>query len=169
MDKIILLDWDGPISNSRTWKMRGQVDPVAIQMLNDLTIVGWKTMLTSTIRKNFRSEDPKAEATAFMRDAGFYVQWYDTWRTNVTYTGLRHLEVAQQLMAMDVPEDAIFLVVDDERFPHEFLQRGRMKQIYARSNDGIDALSIAEAYRVQRMNDQELAREFAESDEDWDE
>lgn len=173
MTKIILLDWDGPISNSRTWKMPGCADPVAIQLLNDLTLDGWKTLLTSTIRKNFKSDYPKAEATEFMKRAGFYVQWYDPiWRTDINYTARRHLEVANMLMNHDFPEDTLFLVVDDEKFPHEFLSRGRMHQVYASPNSGIDYLCISRVYHLLRMSDTEFMAEFsepAERDEDEDE
>ena len=170
MDKIILLDWDGPISNSRTWKMPGQVDPVAIQLVNDLTRAGWQTVLTSTIRKNFdrdrdgnsRSDSEARDAAElFMRNRGLHIRWYKpSWRTDRFYTAHRHLEVANWMMNAYLPEDAIFLVVDDERFPHEFLNRGRMRQIYARSDSGIDYLSISEAYRYMEMPDIALDQTF---------
>lgn len=166
MQKIILLDWDGPVSNTRTWKMPGCVDPVAIQLLNDLTLSGWRTVLTSTVRKNFRSDDPRAEATDFMRAAGFYVQWYDEWRTDVGYTTYRHLEVARWMMNTELPEDAIFLIIDDEGFPAEFQRGGRMQQIYANSNSGIDYLSISEAYRIMDMNDEQLENHFGQNEEE---
>lgn len=169
MHKILLLDWDGPISNSRTWKMPGFVDPVAIQLINDLIAKGWKTVLTSTIRKNFRSEDPQAEATDFMHAVGFKVQWYDVWRTDPAYVNRRHLEFANFLMQHpDIPEDAVFLVVDDEHYPHEMMDRGRIKQIYARSDSGIDYLSISDAYRIMEMSEAELEDYYKVEDEDVD-
>lgn len=174
MDKIILLDWDGPISNSRTWKMPGCVDPVAIQLLNDLTMNGWRTVLTSTIRKHFRGRtDPEdcaevgdeskalMEAQKFMRAAGFYVQFYPNWRTDPDYTSYRHREVANWMMNNpDIPDNAVFLVVDDEHFPHEMLRLRRMDQVHASSHAGIDYLSISEAYRIGLMTDEQLEQHF---------
>jgi len=164
MDKILLLDWDGPISNSRTWKMPGFVDPVAIQLLNDLTNAGWKTVFTSTKRKHYKDENDsvnRVKATSFMRDAGFNVQWYTEWRTDPDYTAMRHLEVATWLMHTEIPEDAIFLVVDDEHFPHELLERGRMVQIYADAHEGIGFLELSKAYKIIKMTDAELEEEFS--------
>lgn len=160
MNKIILLDWDGPVSNSRTWKMPGCVDPVAIQLLNDLTAKGWKTVLTSTIRKNFRSADPKAEATEFMNKVGFKVNWYSEWRTDPDNVTRRHIEVAVFFQQTEVPEDAVFLVIDDERFPHAFLDSGKMIQIHATPNSGIDYLDIERAYHLMALTDDELKAEY---------
>lgn len=156
MDKILLLDWDGPISNSRTWRMPGCVDPVAIQLLNDAMKAGWKTVLTSTIRKNFENAE---EATKFMNLVGFNVEWWTTWRTG-RFTAQRHLEVLQWMSDTDIPADSIFLVVDDERFPQEILDSGNMEQIYASSHAGIDYLNIVNAYNIFEMDDAALAEHF---------
>ena len=177
MDKIILLDWDGPISNSRTWRMPKQVDPVAIQMLNDLTVAGWKTVLTSTVRKHFFADDSgnirsDAEAlemaTQFMRDAGFMVQWYSpgNWCTDPGYTSKRYLEVANWLMNTEFDDTTIMLVVDDERFPAEFIQRGKMQQIHANCDSGIDYLALNEAYSYAEMPELALCQSFQYSDPD---
>lgn len=175
MDKIILLDWDGPISNSRTWDMPNQVDPVAIQMLNDLTVAGWQTVLTSTIRKHFDKDsageptsnmEALAIATQFMRDRGFNVRWYkQSWRTDSEYTAKRYLEVATWMMDTDLPEDAVFLAVDDEVFPDEFLSRGRMAQIYANCDEGICSAAIKQAYRYMDMPDIALIQAFEPNEE----
>jgi hypothetical protein len=163
MEKILLLDWDGPVSNSRTWKMPTMVDPVAIQLLNDATKAGWKTVLTSTIRKHYKTV---GEADEFMKLMGLNLEWYVNWRTPTTFTAKRHLEVLQWMSNTDVPLDSIFLVVDDERFPYEVLERGHMVQIHASSHAGIDYLSIAEAYRIFEMDDTQLAERFGLSSDD---
>lgn len=171
MDKIILLDWDGSVSNSRTWRMPNSVDPVAIQLLNDLTVAGWKTILTSTIRKNFRSANPQAEATDFMKRCGFYVQWFapECWRTDPAFVSRRHIEVASMFQQHDFAEDSIFLIIDDERFPQDFLNMGRRVQIHAQSHSGIDYLDLSNAYKIIDMNTPELEVEFGESeDEDYE-
>src|SRR6185503_8175611 len=176
MDKIILLDWDGPVSNSRTWKMPNSVDPVAVQLLNDLTVAGWKTILTSTIRKHYRGPEGKGKATDFMKRSGFFVQWYEPlWCSDPDYNShRRHLEVAYMMQNNEFPEDAVFLVIDDEKLPTEFLNTGRMVQIHAQAHSGIDYLDISNAYRIIDMNTPELEAEFgepedAEDDDDWGE
>lgn len=179
MEKIIFLDWDGPVSNTRTWKMPGQVDPVAIQLLNDLTVAGWKTVLSSTIRAHFfcddlggprASEQAREAATQFMRDRGFNVRWYEySWCTSIERITKRHLEVVQWMMDTPLPEDAVFMVIDDEHFPHDLLERGRMTQCHARSDSGIDYLSISEAYRIGEMTDAQLAEHFEVDNEPDDE
>lgn len=157
MEKILLLDWDGPISNSRTWKMPGFVDPIAIQLVNDATKAGWKTVLTSTIRNHY---DKVEEADKFMKLVGLNLNWYAEWRTPTTFTAQRHLEVLQWMSNTDLPEDSVFLVVDDERFPHPILEKGNMVQIHASSHAGIDYLSISEAYHIFEMDDAQLAERF---------
>ena len=157
MDKILLLDWDGPISNSRTWRMPGCVDPVAIQLLNDAMKAGWKTVLTSTIRKDFENAE---EATKFMNRVGFNVEWWTTWRTSTEFVARRHLEVLQWMSDTDIPADSIFLVVDDERFPHPVLEQGNMVQVHATSHAGLDYLSIAEAYHIFEKDNAQLAERF---------
>lgn len=157
MDKILLLDWDGPVSNTRTWKMPGSVDPVAIQLLNDATKAGWKTVLTSTIRKHFETVE---EATEFMKAVGFNVEWYSEWRTSTRFTSYRHLEVLQWMSDTNIPDDAVFLVVDDERFPREVLESGGIVQIYASSHAGIDYLNIVDAYDIFEMTDAQIAERF---------
>lgn len=163
MNKILLLDWDGPVSNSRTWRMPGCIDPVAIQLLNDATKAGWQTVLTSTIRKHFETVE---EATKFMNRVGFNVEWFEEWRTSPKFTALRHLEVLQWMSNTDLPEDSIFLVVDDERFPREVLEKGHMEQIYASSHAGIDYLNISDAYRIFEMDDAQLAERFGLTTQD---
>ena len=157
MEKILLLDWDGPVSNSRTWKMPGCVDPVAIQLLNDATKAGWKTVLTSTIRKHFDTVDA---STAFMNAVGFNVEWYKDWRTSPNFTAFRHLEVLQWISDADITDESIFLVVDDERFPPNVLEVGNMEQVYASSHAGIDYLNITKAYDIFEMSDAQLAERF---------
>lgn len=176
MEKIIFLDWDGPVSNTRTWKMPGYVDPVAIQMLNDLTVAGWKTVLSSTIRTHFwtdeagnlcTEEKSKEAATKFMRDVHFNVRWYEkSWCTSIINRAKRHIEVVQWLMDTNVPTDAVFMVIDDEHFPHELLKRGRMEQCYARTDAGIDYMSISEAYRIGEMTDVQLEAHFDTAEEE---
>lgn len=157
MEKILLLDWDGPVSNSRTWKMPGFVDPVAIQLLNDAAKAGWKTVLSSTIRKHY---DTVEEADRFMKAVGLSLEWYSDWRTPTTFTAQRHLEVLQWMSNADINEDAVFLVVDDERFPRALLKSGRMVQIHATSHSGLDYLGISEAYQIFEMDDTQLAEHF---------
>lgn len=166
MEKIILLDWGGPVCNARTSMMPNQVDPVAIQMLNDLTAAGWKTVLTSDVRQTFESDDPLKEAKEFMRRAGFFVQFADHWRTDPNVINTRHLEVAALIQVADFPDDAVFLVVDDLHFPHEFLRRGRMSQIHASTTGGIDYLSLSEAYRIMAMSDAELDEHFTPEEDE---
>jgi hypothetical protein len=157
MEKILLLDWDGPVSNSRTWKMPGCVDPVAIQLLNDATKTGWKTVLTSTIRTHF---DTVGEATKFMNLLGFNVEWFKEWRTNPNFKARRHLEVLQWMSDTELHDDAIFLIVDDEEFPYEVREKGHMIQIHASAHAGIGFASIAEAYHIFEMNNTQLAERF---------
>lgn len=164
MDKILLLDWDGPVSNSRTWRMPGCVDPVAIQMLNDAMKAGWRTVLTSTIRKNF---DTLGQATEFMNRVGFNVQWYENseeefpnWRTSPHFTAHRHLEVLQWMSDSDIPSESIFLVVDDEDFPADVLSLGNMVQIQATPHTGLDHMNISKAYRIFEMDSAQLSAHF---------
>ncbi len=168
LTKILFLDWDGPVSNSRTWKMPNHVDPVAIQLLNDADKAGWEIVISSTIRKH--DCDTAEKARKFLDDHGIHTMLYDFedegFRTDPVYTAPRHLEIANHLMHTDYPENTIFLVVDDEHIPHDFLDSAPMKQIYARSDSGIDYLSISDAYRIFSMSDEQLAVEFGLVDED---
>ncbi len=181
MKKILLLDWDGPMSNNRTWKMPAKCDPVAVQLVNDAIVAGWEVCLTSTIRKHFEPTDGSNErkaqkaATEFMRSAGINIKWASMWRTDPGFTARRPVEVAAALDAEQerFPEDAVFMIVDDEDFPYEMRQGCRMFQVNARSDSGIDYLSISEAYRFMEMSDQELNDYFKpdepeENDEDSD-
>lgn len=172
MDKILLLDWGGPVINNRTWKMPGSVDPVAIKLLNDLTVAGWLTVFTSDMRNQFDGDNPKQKALEYFTSVGFYPQFYkDLWLPGNYGTGLRHLDTASWMAenADDIPDDAVFLIIDDHRFPREMLDRGRMVQIYARSDSGLDYLSISEAYSIVEMNEEELEDHFkVATDEDWD-
>jgi hypothetical protein len=164
--KILLLDWDGPMSNNRTWKMPAKCDPVAIQLVNDAIVAGWEVCLTSTIRKNFLPTDGSNErkaqfaATEFMRAAGIHIKWASPWRSDTGFVAHRHIEVKALIDTECFPEDAVFLVVDDENFPYEMRQTCRMFQVNARSDSGIDYLSISEGYRFMEMSDEELEDYF---------
>lgn len=171
MDKIILLDWDGPISNSRTWKMPSGVDPVAVRLLNVLTAAGWQLVLTSTIRKNFWRDakteaEARQEATAHKVRAGIFPQWYHSWCTDPDFTSKRHLEVAQWMMNTPFDADAVFLVIDDEAFPPEFLQGGRMRQLKADSSEGLGHQALHRGFSLVDMTDAELEKHFALPDDD---
>lgn len=172
MDKIILLDWGGPVINNRTWKMPGAVDPVAIKLLNDLTALGWKTVVTSDIRNQFDGDNPKQKALEYFTSVGFFPQFYsDLWLMGNYGTGLRHLDVASWMSenSLDIGEDAVFLVIDDDDFPSDFLIKGRMTQLRARSTEGLDYLTISEGYRIGEMSDAELETFFNPDDDPDDE
>lgn len=158
MQKILFLDWDGPVSNSRTWHMPGFVDPVAVKLLNDATKAGWQVCLSSTIRKDFQNVD---EAMQFMEASGLHLNFAEAWRTDSDYTNRRHLEIANHLMKTEYEEDVVFLVVDDELIPVEMLECGRMMQLKASSHAGLDYLSISKAYQIFKMNDVALNKEFS--------
>lgn len=152
---VVLLDWDGPLSNSRTWGMPFNLDPVAVLLLNDLYKTGCLTVLTSTIRSQFKN---RAGAQKFMAERGIQVRWFSTesvgfavnddtcWRTD-SMVGKRDWEFGcwHAKHAIHVPLEFRFMAVDDEKYCPVFkYDYGVFQPSGISCNEGIDHLALYE-------------------------
>src|SRR6478736_5564168 len=150
MQKILFLDWDGPISNSRTWSMPHNIDPVAVQLLNEAFINGWQFVLTSIIRNNMKNV---TEASRFMDDRGIGYQWFDVenelWRTSTRLVTARYLEILQWMHDAEnlIEDEAVFISLDDETLPDPMCRRLRITQFPICADEGIGHKSL-DAYRT---------------------
>lgn len=158
---IILIDWDGPISNFRTRLMPKDADPVAVNLLNRFFYAGAEAVLTSTIRKHFRGIDPKSEGTERMNSAGIAVKWYesdmcdDAWRTCPDYTGRRHDEFMKwfhQRTPLEPNPNLVFIAFDDETFPDSVKKVHNIIQPKIDINNGITYLGVSELKDFLKQN-----------------
>lgn len=149
---VILLDWDGPISNSRTWSMCGQIDPVAVKMVNDIVDAGGELVLTSTIRKDMDYE----EATQRLTAVGFNVKWFAhkgkiVWRTNPFFTDYREVEFLNWLVEEDIADSSSpinFVAIDDEVYSMDVRHKHRVFQPWpCSSSEGLSSRAISQCYR----------------------
>jgi hypothetical protein len=166
MHKIIFLDWSGPMSNARSTYMPHCVDPIAVDLIHKAAKAGWFFVLSSDVREQFNSS---AEAEEWMKERGVNIRFWDEqgdgWRTPPQIAA-RTTEIAMWMQANAVPDDAIFVVIDDMYIDREFMKRCRMNQINANSTVGIDYLSLMDGHRWFQMTDAQLEVEFCVEDED---
>jgi hypothetical protein len=164
MLKIILLDWDGPISNSRTWNMPGFVDPVAVQLFNQAMENGWLTVLVATRRKHYSASDEAGEK--MLAQAELRINWFDEqgsfWRTDPDFVAERHLEFLQWYSDAPLPEDeeVVFLSFDDEKYPQFVSENMKFAQFPICANEGIGSRSLKAMRDLIKMTDEELAAHF---------
>lgn len=165
MKKLILLDWDGPVSNSRTWHVPHHVDPVAVQLLAQAWDNGWEVVLTSTIRKHYINA---AQATEDFNKKGIHVQFFDDpkyWRTDPGFTTKRHLEFMQWYSEVEFDEPVVFLVIDDEDYPAVVTENIPLLQYDVSGDEGIGSRALRAFRDIICMNDDELAQAYGL---DWD-
>ena len=111
-EKILFLDWDGPIANWRQmFSNPAMVDSAAVGLINALTSAGFKTVMCATMRTSFNS--PK-ELERFCKLHGIRISAHILWRTGCEM--IRHDQAIYNYLSTyytDRSETEI-VVLDDE-------------------------------------------------------
>ena len=107
LDKILFLDFDGPLTNTRSFMaydapagrmMWTTADPVMIQFLNTLwKRHNFKTVVSSTWRIGAEINPTKLDAKETLRHWGFEGEFHKDWSTPYRSSGHRSEEIREWL------------------------------------------------------------------------